>query len=107
LLLRRELSDLFRYGTYEPLQATGPHADHVIAFARSWKRQHLIVAISRHFAPLTNGGRHWPKGWDAAIELPADGRYADALGITPGTNAGNTDISTLFATVPFAILHRV
>ncbi|HEY6832733.1 MAG TPA: malto-oligosyltrehalose synthase [Pseudolabrys sp.] len=107
LLLRGELSDLFRYGTYEPLPATGPHANHVIAFARSWKRQHLIVAIGRHFAPLTNGGRNWPTGWNATIELPPESRYADALGTAPGEITGKIDISALFATVPLAILHRV
>jgi (1->4)-alpha-D-glucan 1-alpha-D-glucosylmutase len=107
LRLRRELSDLFRLGTYGPLHATGPQADHVIAFARHWKRQHLLVAVGRHFAPLTDGGQHWPRGWNATIELSSGEHYADALGITRGEYLGRTHVADLFATVPIAVLHRV
>ena len=31
---RREHAEVFRSGEYIPLEAVGPHADHVIAFAR-------------------------------------------------------------------------
>jgi (1->4)-alpha-D-glucan 1-alpha-D-glucosylmutase len=106
LRVRRELSELLRLGTYAQLEATGPHAGHVIAFVRSRKNQSLVAVIGRHFAALSEGGRRWPNGWDADLELP-DGHYADALGTTHGTYAGKLALSELFATVPFAVLHRV
>src|SRR5450755_488845 len=34
LKLRTELAELFARGDYQPLEITGPHGDHVIAFAR-------------------------------------------------------------------------
>src|ERR1700712_3077315 len=34
LKLRTELSEVFTDGDYEPLEVSGPHRDHVIAFAR-------------------------------------------------------------------------
>jgi (1->4)-alpha-D-glucan 1-alpha-D-glucosylmutase len=106
LRLRRELSEALRLGTYAPVEAAGPHAGHLIAFVRSRKDQSLVAVIGRHFAPLSNGGRNWPNGWSADIELPP-GHYTDAIGTTRGTYTGNVALSELFATVPFAVLHRV
>ena len=44
-------------GDYQPLEVTGPHRDHVIAFARRHGRDAAIVAVARSFAPFTDGGR--------------------------------------------------
>ena len=38
LKLRTELSDVFTSGDYQPLEVSGPHRDHVIAFARHTPR---------------------------------------------------------------------
>ena len=83
LRLRREHGELFRRGSYEPLTVAGPQADHVIAFARTWKRQQLVIAVARHFAPLTDGGRRWPAGVDAVIEPPQPGNFVDVIGPYP------------------------
>ena len=53
--------DVFTYGDYQPLQVTGPHRDHVIAFARRHGRDAAIVAVAKSFAPFTDGGRSWPR----------------------------------------------
>jgi (1->4)-alpha-D-glucan 1-alpha-D-glucosylmutase len=58
--LRTELADVFTHGDYEPLEVTGPHAEHVIAFARRHGRDAAIVVIGRSFGALTQGGRAWP-----------------------------------------------
>ena len=72
LKLRAEMTDVFTHGDYEPLEVTGPHSDHVIAFVRRHQRDAAIVAIGRAFAPLTNGGRAWPDGsaFDVNIIAP-------------------------------------
>jgi (1->4)-alpha-D-glucan 1-alpha-D-glucosylmutase len=71
LRLRAELADVFTGGDYEPLEVTGPQRDHFIAFARRHGRDAAIIVVTRWFAPLTDGGRHWPgpANFDAAIDV--------------------------------------
>ena len=45
-------------GDYEPLEVTGPHRDHFIAFARRHGRDAAIVVVPRWFADFTD---QWPK----------------------------------------------
>ena len=105
LRLRHEFAELFRKGTYEPLPVTGPDASHVIAFALTWKRQQLVVAIGRHFGPLTGGGRHWPERWNAAI-APKAAIYADVLGTQPGWRGRDVNLAKFFQPFPIAVLRR-
>jgi (1->4)-alpha-D-glucan 1-alpha-D-glucosylmutase len=55
LSLRRDLPDVFNFGEYVPLAATGPAAEHVISFARRWEQDWVIVVVPRHFYRLTCG----------------------------------------------------
>jgi (1->4)-alpha-D-glucan 1-alpha-D-glucosylmutase len=52
---------VFARGTFRPLAVEGPHRDHVIAFARVLGDEAAILVAGRHFASLTDGGRHWPR----------------------------------------------
>ncbi len=79
LTLRHEHAELFRSGSYEPVVLTGKDAGHVIAFARTRGRDKLIVAVGRHFAPLTDGGRHWPSALDIALPALPGGAYESLL----------------------------
>jgi (1->4)-alpha-D-glucan 1-alpha-D-glucosylmutase len=107
LHLRRDFAGLFERGSYEPLTVRGRHATHVIAFARSWKRQRVVVALGRHFSPLTGAGRHWPRGWDAIVEPGDTKTYADALGTLAGGRPHDLRAATLFQTVPLSVLRRI
>jgi (1->4)-alpha-D-glucan 1-alpha-D-glucosylmutase len=71
LRLRNEMADVFANGVYEPLQVSGLHSDHVIAFARRRGRHAVIVAAARWFAPLSEQGRTWPRGdaFDGALHI--------------------------------------
>jgi (1->4)-alpha-D-glucan 1-alpha-D-glucosylmutase len=71
LRLRTELAEIFAHGDYEPLQVTGPHRDHVIAFARRRGRDAAIIAVAKSFAAFSQGGRAWPRGesYDGALNL--------------------------------------
>ena len=71
LRLRAELADVFTYGDYQPLDVSGPHRDHIIAFARRRGSDAAVVAVARLFAPFSQGGRVWPSadGFDATIGL--------------------------------------
>jgi (1->4)-alpha-D-glucan 1-alpha-D-glucosylmutase len=105
LSLRHRFSDLFQRGSYEPIAITGPHAEHVIAFSRSWKRQRLVVAIGRHFAPLSDGGRQWPSGWQGAIEQAA-AVYEPLIGGDSGGRMADLSVAALFRDLPVSVLRQ-
>ncbi|HWC91706.1 MAG TPA: malto-oligosyltrehalose synthase [Pseudolabrys sp.] len=107
LQVRRDCAGLFQRGSYEPLTVRGRHAAHVIAFARSWKQQRVVVALGRHFSPLTGAGRHWPQGWDAIVEPGDTKTYADALGTLAGGRPRDLTAATLFQTLPLSVLRRI
>ena len=97
LRLRNEMPDVFTSGDYEPLAVSGPHRDHVIAFARRHGRDAVVVAVARSLAPFTQGGRAWPRpeAFEGTIDMPG---YA-----TPG-GSGRLQLSELFAQLPVAVL---
>jgi maltooligosyltrehalose synthase len=47
LAMRRRQSALFARGAYRPLDVSGPLAEHVVAFARSYEHAHCIVVVPR------------------------------------------------------------
>jgi (1->4)-alpha-D-glucan 1-alpha-D-glucosylmutase len=98
LKLRTELADVFTLGDYQPLEVTGPHAEHAVAFARRYGRSAAIVIIARHFAALSDGGRVWPRGeaLDAAVSVPG---Y-----VVDGSDAAELALSTLFRGLPVVVL---
>ncbi len=106
LRLRRDYADVFRRGGYEPLPVDGAHAEHIIAFARTWKRQQIVVAVGRHFAPLSDGGRRWPTTWDAMIRGDGAVNYRDLLGSAAGPLRGELPAASLFQHLPVAVLLR-
>ncbi|HZD90455.1 MAG TPA: malto-oligosyltrehalose synthase, partial [Pseudolabrys sp.] len=106
LRARRDQADLFRRGSYEPLQVTGPHAEHVIAFARTWRRQQVVIAVARHFVPLTEEGRRWPAEIDAKVTPPSDATYADVIGSYPKVRTRDLNLRHLFHQIPIAVLRR-
>ena len=64
LKLRNELADVFTHGDYQPLEVSGPHRDHVIAFARRHGRDAAITVVTKTLAPMSQGGRAWPRAED-------------------------------------------
>jgi (1->4)-alpha-D-glucan 1-alpha-D-glucosylmutase len=71
LKLRTELADVFADGDYQPLAVSGPHRDHVIAFARRRGRDAAIVAVTKSLATFSQGGRVWPEleAFDGTLHL--------------------------------------
>ncbi|HEY4820896.1 MAG TPA: malto-oligosyltrehalose synthase, partial [Xanthobacteraceae bacterium] len=103
LAWRRSLADVFTHGDYRPLAVEGSHRDHVIAFARTWRNDAAILVAGRHFAPLTDGGRHWPRGdaWQGHVVL--DG-FSVVDPPDRGGEPGRLALSQAFANVPVAAL---
>ncbi len=71
IALRAADPDLWTNGDYVPLEVTGPHREHVIAFARRHGTKAAIVAAGRWFAPFTDQGRRWfaPDRIDATVMI--------------------------------------
>jgi (1->4)-alpha-D-glucan 1-alpha-D-glucosylmutase len=107
LHLRQRHADVFQRGAYAGLETSGEAAAHVVAFARSFRQNEAVVAVGRHFAPLTGGGVHWPSGWRGEIKLPPGARFRNALHENEDTLTGVVELSGLFSTIPIAVLLRV
>ena len=80
---------------------SGPHRDHVIAFARRRGRDAVIIAVAKSFAAFSQGGRVWPRGesYDASLSLSGyslEG-FAEA-------DATELRLSDLFRHLPAAVL---
>ena len=98
LKLRTELAGVFAHGDYQPLAVSGPHRNHVIAFARRRGRDAAIVAVTKSLAAFSQGGRTWPEAeaFDGALSL--DG-YA-----MEGANGAELRLSSLFRNLPVAAI---
>jgi (1->4)-alpha-D-glucan 1-alpha-D-glucosylmutase len=100
LKVRTELAGVFTDGDYAPLQVTGPHRDHVIAFARRRGRDAAIIAVAKSMAPFSQGGRAWPRAesYDGALNL----QDYSVEGVD--SPAGAMELSALFGQIPAAVL---
>lgn len=106
LALRRSLPDLFANGGYEPVPVEGPQAGHVLAFARTGRRDAVVVVVGRHFAPLTDGGRRWldPAALDASVVLDGYAVRADVLRPGAPLPSGRVPARALLGPLPVAVL---
>jgi (1->4)-alpha-D-glucan 1-alpha-D-glucosylmutase len=100
LSVRGELPDVFTKGDYQPLEISGPHHDHVVAFARRRTGKAAVVVVARHFAGFTDGGRAWPRreAFEGAVNLSGYG----VDGMKPDTR--ELPLSELFQYFPAAVL---
>ncbi|CAL79484.1 putative glycosyl hydrolase (glycosidase) [Bradyrhizobium sp. ORS 278] len=98
LKLRQALPSVFTDGSYEPLEVSGRHAGHIIAFARRRGREAVVIVIARSLAPFADSGRVWPHAdaFDATVHLPG---YS-----APQIQNGALPVSALFTHLPAAVL---
>jgi (1->4)-alpha-D-glucan 1-alpha-D-glucosylmutase len=113
LRLRRERAEVFREGSYVPLEARGGKQQHICAFARRQGTETVIVAVPRLTYTLMKGEPRPPLGavWDeTAVPLPegAAGRYRNVF---TGEEIAATDGALLgreiFACFPLALLAQL
>ncbi len=74
LSIRHQYREVFEQGNYQPIAVLGPYEKHIIAFARQFEQQTLIVVVPRFLTTLIQPGEY-PLGetvWaDTVITLPA------------------------------------
>ncbi|GAA1524703.1 malto-oligosyltrehalose synthase [Streptomyces albidochromogenes] len=98
LTLRRAHPEVFgESGTYTPLTAEGPAADHCVAFCRSGR---AVTAVTRLSLRLADAG-----GWrDTRLPLP-EGRWTDTLSPSRAFT-GSVPVADLFGDRPVSLLTR-
>ena len=95
LLARRDRPESFLSGGYTPVPATGPAADHLVAYLRG---DDVLAATGRHTVALSESG--WG---DTSLTLPA-GDWTDR--ISGARFSGTVAATDLFADLPVALLER-
>lgn len=101
LKLRTELPDLFTDGDYAPLEVTGTHRDHFIAYARRHGRDAAVVVVPRYFAPLTDNGRVWPLAANIDATLNVKGYAVEGFA---DADATELRLSDLLKDLPVAVI---
>jgi (1->4)-alpha-D-glucan 1-alpha-D-glucosylmutase len=115
LRFRRDHPQIFLQGSYEPLEATGEHADHVVAFARRHENGSAIALVPRLVAGLDDsdglplGSDIWR---DTRLRLPANasaGSYThlftgEVVGVEQVEGVATVALSSVFRTCPVAVL---
>lgn len=109
LNLRRERRELFHAGDYRPLEASGPHAEHVVALARRRGSDHLLAVAPRLAHRLLRDEERWK---DSHLILPGGTGGAPWLEIFTGRiippiqrrHSPVLALSTLLEVLPVAIL---
>ncbi len=116
LRLRRRLASLFLAGTYEPLEARGERADHVVALARRHQHDAIVSVVPRLLAPLTTPAHPVPVGadsWGATrVLLPPElcanvlhnGITGEALQPEVVDGRGGLALATVLGICPVAVL---
>jgi (1->4)-alpha-D-glucan 1-alpha-D-glucosylmutase len=100
LKLRGKYADIFTLGDYQPLKVSGPHRDHVVAFARRRGREAVVAIIIRSFVSFTEAGRFWPRAdsFDSTVSLQGLSLQGEHAG------AREIHLSSLFEYLPVAVL---
>lgn len=110
LNFRRRHEQLFREGTYTPIEVEGTAAGHICAYLRSDKENHVVIVVPRLTATLLDGKPEMPIGaiwghtclvWPAEV---ADQRLENVL--TGETiNADSTvTLAEILSNCPVAVL---
>jgi (1->4)-alpha-D-glucan 1-alpha-D-glucosylmutase len=111
LQFRNAHSELFAHGDYTPLRATGPHADNILAFTRSYRGHTILVALPRlvsrfadaHSAALVSRAFN-----STRLLLPrrAPSRWLNIFTLEsfPVSSTHSLLLSPLFLHLPFALL---
>jgi (1->4)-alpha-D-glucan 1-alpha-D-glucosylmutase len=106
LAWRQTRQAVFERGNYQPLAVTGSDRDHVIAFARTTRREAAIVVAGRLFASRSDGGRRWPSGadWNATLHLDGFAGLRGRLDPVLQLKGSAIPVAELFGALPLALL---
>ncbi|WZO96649.1 malto-oligosyltrehalose synthase [Isosphaeraceae bacterium EP7] len=109
---RRSRRDLYERGDYRPIEVVGPHADRVLAFARTRENRAVVYITPRLVAPLMgDDARTLPVGslWSGTKVILPSGAWTDlisdrCIAAQAEGDAFAVDLSDLFATFPLSVI---
>jgi malto-oligosyltrehalose synthase len=105
---RRRQPRLFAAGSYEPIAASGPRAEHVVAFLRRLDDTALVVIAARRMAePLLGAAEPSVAAsfWEGTtIPLPQGVRCGRHLRTKPGSEGNVVALDELLSPLPFAVI---
>lgn len=110
LTARKQRPDLFLSGEYLPLKASGQLEKHVLAFARLYQSEMVVIAVPRLCARLLKATPGLPLGpeiWqDTHIEIPSGNRkFVNLFTNEPLSRSNKTlAVSEIFRDFPVACL---
>lgn len=109
LSIRSEHKNIFTYGHYRPLRVTGTKSRHVVAFAREYQGNFVVVAAMLHTVQLQDQASLDLTSIDwgnTSIQLPEDCAMIaqDLLDGNKITHAGAIEVSKIFGGLPVAVL---
>jgi (1->4)-alpha-D-glucan 1-alpha-D-glucosylmutase len=107
LTFRRQHPRLFLAGSYEPVEASGPHASRLLAFLRQAEGEQLLVIVSRLTAPL--GPEPVGPRWEGTQVAAGEGDAPWTCVLTEEKRSarnGAMDLSGVFSALPIAVLWR-
>jgi (1->4)-alpha-D-glucan 1-alpha-D-glucosylmutase len=108
LNFRRRYLDLFLRGEYIPLRVIGARADHLVAFARRYRKEWAITIVPRLVTSFTRTDR-WPLGLQAWIDSTVECAEAcptEWTNIFTGEKSNSPILAAqVFGTLPVAVLH--
>lgn len=107
--LRKLNPVLFSEGDYVPLKVRGAYKEHILAFARKYKREYIIVAVPLHSAMLCKeqGKAFFDLDWkDTSVVLPdnMDTAWTEMLTGEEAEYEGKLTPGLIFKSLPVAVL---
>jgi (1->4)-alpha-D-glucan 1-alpha-D-glucosylmutase len=114
LNFRKKRPELFQSGEYIPLRTSGDHATHVLAFARRYQGEAMLVAVPRLCANLMRGKPRLPFGrdvWrDTRIEISQVANFRslftdESIAVSQQNGTSSVFAADLFRDFPVSLLH--
>lgn len=117
LSFRRHRPDLFSYGDYQPLDATGSRHDHICAFARRLGDQASLTVTPRLVVKLTAEierppvGEVWGDTWLSLPDEPVGREYTNlftgqTFQVQQGDDGPGLPLASVLSYFPVALLSR-
>jgi (1->4)-alpha-D-glucan 1-alpha-D-glucosylmutase len=104
LAVRQELAEVFAEGDYRPLEVEGPDSDEIVAFVRCHRGEAVLVIVARLFNRSSQGGRRWPRDWNATVSVDGFSALQQLLTEQRTLRGPQLAVSELLGVLPVAVV---
>jgi (1->4)-alpha-D-glucan 1-alpha-D-glucosylmutase len=104
LAIRRDLAPMFTHGDYRALEVEGPDRHEIVAFARCHDGKAVLVIVARLFNRSSQGGRRWPRDWNAVVSVDGFSALQQLLAAPRALQGRQIAVAELFGMLPVAVL---